>query len=377
MKIHRNRPPRNKIKTSASELTFFIDAMDALGQGVCKQSSQITFIAKTLPGESGKATLRSQKKGVRFAGLKTLEQAADNRIEPACPHFAECPGCAYLHTDYDSELAYKQAALQHQLHGLPDVPDIMLDAAPQRLHYRNRVQLHYRHKYIGILDGDSDRILEVPHCQLPQPALQAAIDALYQQKDWSKIHTGQGHCEIALVDGEVQQTWNEAYAHGGFTQVYDVMNALLRDRVNDAVKTTGAATLLDLFSGNGNLSEDSVKQLDMRRVMVDMTDYQHPDFIRLNLFDDDALKRFRKLNPLKKFDIFLLDPPRKGFSALAEWVAVFKPGWLVYVSCNAATMARDLKSLQGAFHIEHIRLLDMFPATKHFETLVLVKLKSS
>ena len=89
--------------------------MDPLGQGVSKQAESITFIEKTLPGESGSARLRKLKKNVRFAQLESLEVTADNRTDADCEHFAQCPGCHYLHTDYLSELKYKQAALQRAL----------------------------------------------------------------------------------------------------------------------------------------------------------------------------------------------------------------------------------------------------------------------
>lgn len=375
-KARPHRPSGKKPQTSAAKLTFFIESMDALGQGVHKEPAQVTFIAKTLPGEKGVARITSQKKGVRFAELDKLEQAATNRIEPSCPHFSQCPGCAYLHTDYPSELNYKKAALAQLLYGLKvDLPEINVSAAPNRLHYRNRVQLHYRHKYIGILDGNNNNVLEVPHCQLPQPELQHAIDQLYQSRDWSKTYTGEGHCELSLIDGQVQEVWNQPYAHGGFTQVNTAMNKTLRALVAELVCSTEPSSVMDLFAGNGNLSDDIVKDAAIKRIMIDVSDNNHADFFQLDLFAEDALLRFKKNTHIKSVDNFLVDPPRKGFPTLNEWVKTFKPRTMVYVSCNAATMARDLKSLSSPYSIEKIHLLDMFPSTKHFESVVAIKFK--
>lgn len=108
--------------------------------------------------------------------------------------------------------------------------------------------------------------------------------------------------------------------------------------------------------------------------MVDVSECSHPDFIALDLFADDALKHFQALNPLRKLDTLLIDPPRKGFPALAQWIKALKPQYLVYVSCNAATMARDIKNIEKFARIEQIQLLDMFPSSKHFETLLVLKL---
>lgn len=374
-KTKRSRFSRKNAITSAAQLTFFIESMDALGQGVDKSNGSITFIPKTLPEETGTARVVKKRKGVQFAQLIDLDRVADNRIEAECIHFNECPGCDYLHTDYQSELAYKKAALAHALYGLPtDNIAIEVIAAEQRLHYRNRVQLHYRGQSLGLLDADNDKIIEIPHCQLAEPSLQASIDDLYQNRQWSKEQKNAGHCEIATIDGKVEVIWNKPYAFGGFTQVNTAMNHKLRQQVKKAVLATKPQHLLDLFSGNGNLSDDIISAASIKRAMVDVSECSHPDFIALDLFADDALQHFQALNPLRKLDTLLIDPPRKGFPALAQWIKVLKPQYLVYVSCNAATMARDIKNIEGYAHIERIQLLDMFPSSKHFETLLVLKL---
>lgn len=373
-KGQRRRRKRNPT-TSAARLTFFIEAMDALGQGVSKQDGQVVFVAGALPGERGTARVVSRKKGVTFAQLETLDQAAGNRTTPACPHYGDCPGCDYLHTDYASELDYKKAALLQLLHGLPvAADDIVVTGAPQRLHYRNRLQLHYRHKYLGMLDGINDRVVEIPHCQLAEPALQPALDALYADKSWAATRSGQGHCELALAADAVQLAWDESYAHTGFSQVNSAMNTVLCRQVAAAVLASQPATLLDLFAGNGNLSHAIVEAGNCERLMVDVSEHEAADFIRLDLFADDALAQFRRRCPQRQFDTVLIDPPRKGFAALDAWLKALRPRQLVYVSCNAATLARDLKNLSLPYRIEAVQLLDLFPATRHFETLVSLRL---
>ena len=351
--------------------------MDSLGQGVSKQNGRVTFIAKTLPGECGTALLQSRKKGVQFAVPERIDQPADNRINPECPHFAECPGCDYLHSDYTSELGYKKAALAGALQALPLPSEgVEVIAAGQRFAYRNRIQLHYRHRYLGMLDGANDQVLEIPDCRLPEPALQEAMQRLYQDKSWTREHSGQGHCELSLKeDGEVHIAWNQPYAQGGFTQVNRAMNAVLQAETAEAVLAQQPQHLLDLFAGNGNLSR-AIAKAGVETSRVDVGDYDDARFIRQDLYADDALARVKnKTRP--RFDAMLLDPPRKGFAALADWVGAFRPRQLVYVSCNAATLARDLQSLaqvQKRMQIERVVLLDMFPGTRHFETLVSVRL---
>ncbi|MFT6955129.1 MAG: tRNA/tmRNA/rRNA uracil-C5-methylase (TrmA/RlmC/RlmD family) [Halieaceae bacterium] len=67
----------------------------------------------------------------------------------------------------------------------------------------------------------------------------------------------------------------------------------------------------------------------------------------MNLYDEDALRSFLQRQRLKQFDLMLVDPPRKGFPALNDWVNKLKPKRLIYVSCNPASLAADVQRLTG------------------------------
>jgi len=364
--------PHNHSRT----IEFEIDHIDPLGQGVSKADGNVTFIAGTLPGERGVATVYKQAKGVRFARLQRLDKRAENRIEPACPHFERCPGCQFLHTDYASELVYKQATLERSLapFGI-GAGNIEVVSAPRRLGYRNRVQLHYRHKYIGMLDTVGNEVLEVPHCKIFRPELQAAFDALYQG-GWQREHEGHGHCELYFRSNEVSIAWDGDYAHGGFTQVYEEMNQVLQERVNTQLTKLGARRLLDLFAGNGNLS-GAFAAAGGVRVMIDSFAAAADDesFYQMDLYDDRTLQNFIRRAGAAAFDTLLLDPPRRGFPGLDDWVKRVKPAHVVYVSCNPASLARDLHGMNNRFSLAAVQLLDLFPATAHFETLVTLNIR--
>ena len=362
-------------------IEFEIDHMDPLGQGVSKKDGNVTFVAGTLPGETGLAVVYKRAKGVRFARLQQLDQTADNRVEPACPHFERCPGCQFLHTDYASEIAYKKATLLRYLGSL-DVSEESIEVvpAPRRLAYRNRVQLHYRHKYIGMLDTVSNEVLEVPDCKIMRQELKPFFDQLYQG-DWTQDHQGHGHCELYFRADEVSVRWDEDYAHGGFSQVYEEMNRELQDRVQAQLDELEVTSLLDLFSGEGNLSE-SYASGGGDRVMIDSyfnsSDSAIPGgFHQMDLYDEQTLSNFMRKVAGSTFDAVLIDPPRRGFPGLDSWVKKIKPRYVLYVSCNPASLARDLRNLGVRFRIKSIQLLDLFPATSHFETLVLIEVRKA
>ena len=351
--------------------------MDPLAQGVFKDDRQVTFIAKTLPGETGTASLIKAKKGVRFAKMDALEKTALNRIDPQCEHFGQCPGCHYLHTGYDDEINYKKSTLEKCLKNLSyDSDRIKVVKAPKRLGYRNRIQLHYRGKSIGLIDGLSDKIIEIPACKIIQDELRPAIEALYADKSWSAEHRGNGHCELYLNRGSLSMQWDKPYAHGGFSQVYDAMNNALRNTVFEHLQGIEFSSVLELFVGDGNLSRMPRHENKVQYVRVDNSPINNDEnFIRLDLFDPSALRDFQMKCKQRRFDILLLDPPRKGFINLYQWIKKYKPKKLIYVSCHPATLVRDLRNLEGKFVINDVALLDLFPSTHHFETVVLITFK--
>lgn len=370
------KPPVKK-SHHPQRIEFTITSMDTLGQGVFRENGNIGFIAKTLPNETGSAVIKKQSKGVLFAELTSLTSVAEHRQKPDCEHFAQCSGCHYLHTDYEHELTYKQDALTQLLRKL-DIQDIPIEviAAPKRQAYRNRIQLHYRGNALGMIDANNNRIVAIPHCQIIREELQAPLKELYNTQAWKKEQKREGHVELYIKDNAVSMQWNQAYSHGGFTQVFDEMNSVLCQHVSDALKRINSTQLLDLFAGNGNLSNAFVAESNPKRLMIDVSPSQHTDFFQLDLFNDDALATFKRHYKDSTFDTLLIDPPRKGFLALAEWIKATKAKYLIYVSCNPATLARDLQSIDGLI-INHISLLDLFPSTYHFETVVIAKIGKS
>jgi len=368
-----------KVPVQPRKVDFEIESIDPLGQGVSRKGGKITFVAGTLPGETGVATVYKRSKGVQFAHLLELKTVAENRIEPECPHFDRCPGCQLLHTDYDSELGYKKASLERYLAPLGVTGEsIEVVPAPRRLGYRNRVQLHYRHKYIGMLDTVSNEVLEIPHCKILRKELQPTFDKLYEG-DWTKDYSGHGHCELYFKSDEVSLNWNEDYAHGGFSQIYEEMNQVLQDRVQAQLEAIRVDRLLDVFSGSGNLS-NAYSSAGGKRVMIDNfgggPDTKMPDnFYQMDLYQDQTLPNFMRRTGGAEFDALLIDPPRRGFPALDSWVKKIKPRFVLYVSCNPASLARDLRGLSTRFRVKTVQLLDMFPATSHFETFVVLQMR--
>jgi 23S rRNA (uracil1939-C5)-methyltransferase len=355
------------------KIDFNIDHIDPLGQGVSKNDGRVTFIKKTLPGESGDAALISSKKGVQFAKLSHLTTFSTDRITPECVHFDKCNGCDFLHTSYQNEKQFKLNTLTRQLTKF-SVKKIEFHEAKKRFEYRNRLQLHYDldKKILGLLDAEFN-IVEVPNCKIGTPEIKLELSKLYQNQYWISLlkkHERRGHIEIYYKENAIQTSINSQYAEGGFTQVNLEMNVILNNFVSSFLNKNLSASdsVLDLFGGNGNLS-NQIKQktwvVDQYTQLPKVT--THQSFTSIDLYSMDALNTLKKF--CKEASWILVDPPRSGLKNIHEFLNHYQPQGFVYVSCQSASFVRDTLPLLDQYELTSIDLFDLFPGTHHFETV--------
>lgn len=359
------------------EVSFTIDHLDPMGQGVAKQNDQVYFIAKTLPSEKGVGIVTKSSKGVNFVELKHISETSEKRVPPPCPHFNECSGCHYLHTNYENEKDFKRISYKKIFQNVL-TPDMTIDEiwSEKRLGYRNRIQLHYDFfsRKLGFLKTRSNKILQVPNCKIALDSVKEKLTELYQNQAWQKQIKNapkRGHVEIYDIDGLVSVNWNDRYAHGGFSQVNGPVNDLMKAYLKNLTDSLEFNSIGDLFGGNGNLSENLLNE-SRKRIVIDLYQKSMPnDFYSLNLFEETALLQFK--NAYKnEIDLLLVDPPRSGFKELNDWAAHLKPKYIVYISCHPQTQARDLKVLQN-YTPKKACLIDLFPSTFHFESLIFLE----
>ncbi len=360
-------------------IPFEITSMDSLGQGVSKVTDKVTFIPKTVIGDKGEAYLISERKGVAFAKLKTLTATSEKRIEPVCVHFGSCPSCHYLHVNYEQELEFKKISFTNMFRKLP-LPTVEVIGAPRRTHYRNRIQLHYslKSKLIGMRDSQNFSILPIPNCLIGEPEVLKEVKRLYENNTWlneAPSAPTDGHVEIYWHENQLKVSWNKSYAEGGFTQVFEEMNEKLKDILTAEWKLKQNTGLLDLFGGNGNLSN---RLNYSNRLCVDVYGkVPGPDFLSQDLYDTKALKNV--FQEIKKRNLsvenLLLDPPRSGLKNLSEWLDQLKPATVAYVSCDPHTMVRDLQAING-YSFKKAYLIDFFPSTFHYESLIFLERNS-
>jgi 23S rRNA (uracil1939-C5)-methyltransferase len=354
-----------------NKIQFKIDHIDPLGQGVSKEDGNIVFIKRTLPGESGTAEVYRRKKNIAFAHVTNIESKSENRIEPECKYYEFCNGCTFQHTDYNSEISFKLATLARAFR--VEESEIDLHQAPKNLGYRNRIQFHYNkdENLFGFKDETGKNINPIENCILATPPIQEKIKTLAGGK-WKNLVVskgGKGHIELYETNGKVKITANEPYSSGGFTQVNQEMNTVLKNILSEHMKEANPNSILDLFAGDGNLTKDF--DCEDKNYIDSYPHATEDDFYSLNLFKPLSLETYKKKSLKIHFDLMMIDPPRAGFKNISDWVSEFTPQDIIYVSCNHQTLKRDIDNLEG-YSLKKLYLVDLFPSTYHFETIAIL-----
>lgn len=398
--------------------TAEIESLAFGGEGVARLDGCVVFVPGVLPGEKVLFRIAAARESyARGELLELLEPAAD-RIEPVCPFMIRprgigpcappvCPGCAYGHLPYARELAVKQAQFRDALIRLGGVANPVFRpplASPRPLGYRNKITLHARKEgretVLGYRAADSRAVLDVPACPLAAEPINDLLAALRDKPGffntlrdgmdvtvrWTE-HDGALYWRGAPGAGE---PWLRETTPGGpllvprgsFFQVNPWAAALLFETVRAILRQAAPARMVDLYCGVGFFSLAACRAGVARGAGVDSDPAAIAAAVQngrrpgMTGFTFDAGDVEKGIGPLlaespAASTLLLVDPPRTGLaSSVTEAILRAAPRDLVYVSCAADTLARDLARLTaGGYHPKRLHLVDLFPRTPHFESV--------
>lgn len=346
---------------SAATTELQIEDVAFGGSGVAHHEGKATFVPFTIDGEHVRARIMRHKK--RFAEAELLEilEPSPYRVEARCPYFGRCGGCAYQHISYAHQLEIKARQVEQALRRIGrfnSVPMRPIIPSPADYEYRNRVTVHAENGVIGFYRRESRRLIEITHCPISRPEVNRALAELRARRPRDGDYTLRARETAPL-----------------FEQTNDAVAAALRELVASFFPERGTL-LVDAFCGSGFFAGqlagnfERVLGIEWNRFAVEVARRNaRPNESYLNRDVEIALPAALQNAP--RDAALIVDPPATGIGAASRRaLRSFPPRTFVYVSCNPATLARDLGRLRDEFQVVSVTPLDMFPQTAEIEVAV-------
>lgn len=381
-----------------------IESLAAGGDGVAHDSQgRVVFVPLTAPGDLVRVrVLVSRKRFARGEVIEVLEPGP-GRTQPRCPVFGTCGGCAWQHVSYPEQVMAKAAIVADALEriGRFGVSDVPITGSPSAWGYRNRARLVQEGDGLGYRMRRSHAVCVVKECAVLEPELEQALSRELppwegvEPREWELAKGAEGRVRVRPVDDlappgvdavEMQVGGDRLrVSHTVFAQANAGMLALLAEAVvREATGGEAATSVLELYAGAGLFTLELARRFDSGWAVE-----SHPGAVadlRFNLQRagatnvdvregsvEEALPRLELHAP----DTIVLDPPRAGVSGEAlEQIGSLRARRIVYVSCDPATLARDLARLRDAgYQLSHVEAFDLFPHTPHVECVAALELQ--
>lgn len=365
------------------EVEVEIESLSSAGDGVAKYRGIVVFIPYSCPGDRLRVKIQQIKKSFAKAEIIEILKPSRERVEPQCSVFGRCGGCSWQHVSYAEQAAQKKKIISDTLERIAKVEDeidFKFSPSPKEYRYRNRIQLHYQNQQVGYFAKSSHDLIDIEDCPLAQEELLPGIESL-RKRSSKKLQ----RAELRWFDKELHIASNEK--EFGFIQVNEVQNQRMIDRVLEVATKLGSNYFLDLFCGEGNFSLALAERSpDMNIVGTDINSTSikkakakanQKSLEKVSFHCSDSLEFLRtRKNELLSNSLVLLDPPRTGCEEqVLDLLNKSQAPYILYISCNPATWARDLARLQksGDWELGFLEGLDMFPQTPHVELVSLLK----
>lgn len=407
-----------------------ITSVAYLGSGIARtEEGMVVFVPGTLPGETVEATIVKRAKRYLVASLDEVLEASPDRIIPDCRLASGVlvPGCVYDHASYSCELRLKAAQFQDFLRPVSlgfanpataanpanganlakDVNGVNLLNSPSPFlsswrPYRNKMVMHYRRGALGYVGDDNQTIIDIPSCPLSLPQINyelARVRATEHFRNGDKLTI-----RYTSLDGAVSWVNNPPpdlrhlrektdigpmlVPTDGFFQINPFVSRELVRQVVDWARQGAEREVLDLYCGVGVFALHAMVQagfikatgIESGRHAVAAAEENARAFgvaSGTTFICSDAVEAARQGFFLQDLShtLAIVDPPRMGLGRpVSEALRDSGAPRIIYVSCDPATLARDLRvMLRGGYAIEEARMFDMFPRTAHFESAVLLR----
>ncbi len=419
---------------STEQFLLDIDALSYGPYGVGRREGRVLLVPLTAPGDRIEATPIADKGNYMVGRMMRLVHPSPLRQSPPCPYFAECGGCPWQHIKYEAQLAAKAKSVEDALRRIGKLTDFELLpilSSPREYAYRSRVRLHIaRDRRVGFHRAFSREMIEIDECRIAaepiSPKLQAArmwakelktavneLEMVTGNQEGQMILVGKAEGAFASDDdatcahfleqhGEITglilfgNGWRRAWGDTKilidhldgktmmvdadlFTQVNRSGNRQMVEELLSVGEFHAHDRILELYCGAGNFTlplarrcrqivavEGNVRSVENGKINGQLQALENIRWIRSHV--PKTVTRLK--DQRETFTKIVLNPPRSGAKGIEADLALLGAEKILYVSCNPATLARDLSAFtKQGFKLNRVRPVDFFPHTFHVEVL--------
>ena len=406
------------------------------GWCVARHDGRVVFVRHTLPGERVRARVTDESKSFLRADAVEILKASPDRVPAPCPFAGpgRCGGCDWQHAALPAQRRLKAAVIEEQLSRLAGIersvvveeipmPDDVL--TPPGLGWRTRVQFSVRNDgAVGLRRHRSHEIEPIDACLIAHPGVEqmgierkrwpgaAGVEAVVSAATGDRVvllseRRGKGRrpaktprldVPVRLVRGRPAPGRSLPYVReevadrlwqvsgGGFWQVHPGAAQLLADAVLAGLRPRTGDVVVDLYCGAGLFAGVLGEAVGPDGLVVGVeSDAQAVRDARFNLRDmphvsvergeaEEVLDQLTSGGRVERADLIVLDPPRTGAGrAIVDRIAKLAGRAVAYVSCDPATLARDLAYFgERGWTLGELRAFDAFPMTHHSEMLAIL-----
>jgi 23S rRNA (uracil1939-C5)-methyltransferase len=393
----------DRVRTGIGDVAFG-------GDGVGRVSDLVLFVPFTVDGDEAEVEITEVRRRYARGRLVRVVAPSHSRIPPVCPHYTRCGGCRMQHIAYDHQLGLKGRQVEEIFKRIAGVSQPRVEPpipSPRPFGWRGKAEFHLAggrggpHR-TGLMALASHELIEVERCGIVEDSINGKYHEFRKALRAGEIR-GSGERQIIWSDEPGESPTGIFTGSGrppdvtrtvrgvrltvpyrGFFQANVALVGELVEQVVGMCGLTGRETVIDAYGGAGLFSlflgpragrlfgvegdREAVRcaGINLIRRGLPQAEFLHGDVA-------DVLRReFTACG--RRADVVVLDPPRDGCGeGVLEGVAALHPERIIYISCNPATQARDVRLLAGrGYGLRLLQPLDMFPQTGHIEVVALL-----
>ena len=390
---------------------------DNCGRGIGYLNDKIIFVPKSIPGDIVNIEITLEKKNYLEGKIIDIVKPSKLRKKAICPYFSKCGGCDLMNISLSEMLDYKLSKVNEMLNTNKinyEVKDII--KSDKEYNYRNKITLKIVNGKIGYYEFNSHKLIEIDNCFLVNENLNDLLNDLklfnivngeitirsnYKNEILISIYTDDeinsydkltNDYKVVGVVKNNETIYGENYfidkindylfkiSYNSFFQINPYICSKLFNLIEE--NTRNSQKVIDLYCGVGTLSIVASKNANYvlgveilnNAVMDANLNKNLNNKSNLDFICSDTRDIVDKIT--NEFDTIILDPPRSGVSKkVIDKICKEKTRKIIYISCNAITLIRDLKLLLENYEIVEFKLMDMFPNSEHVESIVILKIK--